>query len=139
MRLEDLKKRLEQLEAEADICEDEYMQDVLDQEINGLEDIIFTMEDNDISSIQSIIVSDIDWDTDGDKEIEKKLPKEVLIPITENNFNLIEDWNGDKGYAENICDFLSDNYGYCIYSFSVDIEVDELDIVKENEEENELN
>lgn len=136
MRLEDLKKRLEQLEAEADICEDEYMQDVLDQEINGLEDIIFTMEDNDISSIQGIIVSDINWDTDGNKEIKKKLPKEVLIPITENNFNLIEDWNG---CAENICDFLSDNYGYCIYSFSVDIEVDELDIVKENEEENELN
>ena len=45
----------------------------------------------------------IKWDTDGDKEVLNELPTEVTIP-----------WNTEE---EDICDYLSDEYGYCVFGF----------------------
>ena len=43
----------------------------------------------------------IKWDTDGDKEVLNELPTEVTIP--------------ESTEEEDICDYLSDEYGYCVF------------------------
>lgn len=46
---------------------------------------------------------DIKWDTDGDEEILKTLPKEMDIP--------------DDVDEENVADWLSDETGFCVLGF----------------------
>ena len=46
---------------------------------------------------------DIKWDTDGDEEILKTLPKEMDIP--------------DDVDEENVADWLSDETGFCVFGF----------------------
>lgn len=47
----------------------------------------------------------IKWDTDGDKEVLNELPTEVTIP--------------ENTEEEDVCDYLSDEYGYCVFGFDV--------------------
>lgn len=51
---------------------------------------------------------DIKWDTDGDEEILKTLPKEMDIP--------------DDIDEENVADWLSDETGFCVFGFVLETE-----------------
>lgn len=54
---------------------------------------------------------DIEWDTDGDKEVLDELPTEIQIPdeLTK---------NADKdSYYDEISDYISDVTGFCNYGF----------------------
>ena len=51
---------------------------------------------------------DIKWDTDGDEEILKTLPKEMDIP--------------DDVDEENVADWLSDETGFCVFGFVLEAE-----------------
>ena len=50
----------------------------------------------------------IKWDTDGDEEILKTLPKEMDIP--------------DDIDEENVADWLSDETGFCVFGFVLETE-----------------
>lgn len=54
-----------------------------------------------------LLATNIKWDTDGDKELLKQLPKQVEIPSDILN--------------EFISDYLSDEYGFCHFGFGIDI------------------
>lgn len=47
----------------------------------------------------------IKWDTDGDKEVLNELPTEVTIP--------------ENTEEEDTCDYLFDEYEYCVFGFDV--------------------
>jgi hypothetical protein len=47
-------------------------------------------------------VTNIDWDTDGNKEDFDSLPQEVIVSVDD---------------PDNIADALSDAYGWCVKSF----------------------
>ena len=49
---------------------------------------------------------DIDWDTDGEDEEDLGLPSRVEIPF------FVED--------DEIADYLSDEYGYCVFGFNIE-------------------
>lgn len=51
---------------------------------------------------------DIKWDTDGDEEILKTLPKDMDIP--------------DDVDEENVADWLSDETGFCVFGFVLEAE-----------------
>lgn len=51
---------------------------------------------------------DIKWDTDGDEEILKTLPREMDIP--------------DDIDEENVADWLSDETGFCVFGFVLETE-----------------
>lgn len=70
---------------------------------------------NSDSGIKSIECFDIEWDTDGEDATELGLPESVTIenPTEE----MIEDIDG---YNDSIVDYLSDEYGYLVKSFSVE-------------------
>lgn len=65
--------------------------------------------------MSKILVANIDWDTDG---YEVDLPEEVVIkkPTKE----MLEDIK-EGGYAEDVCEYLSDEYGYCVVGFTAEI------------------
>lgn len=69
--------------------------------------------------IKKIHVTNIDWDTDDADPSELGLPDEVTIDITDDNVCLLEEIDG---YADNLLDYLSDTYGYCIKGFNADTE-----------------
>lgn len=85
----------------------------LEAERERTEEAICLLEENEIENIEAIIVSNIKWDTDGE---DADLPKKVIINVTINNVNLLEDING---YADNISGYLSDTYGFCHKGFKV--------------------
>ena len=62
-----------------------------------------------------ILVSDIEWDTDGEQV---DLPQSIeMIVNSENDFDsplFSEEWENE------ICDRLSDEYGWCLNGFCVD-------------------
>ena len=60
-----------------------------------------------------IIVSNIKWDAPRSTN----LPQEVIIDINERTEYLLEDIDG---YADNVCEYLSDAYEYCIKGFNVE-------------------
>ena len=81
----------------------------LDEQLNEIEVYIpledklsAAKENSDKNTI--IVATNIKWDTDGDKEVFKKLPTEIEIP---------------KGMTdeEEISDYLSDVTGYCHFGF----------------------
>lgn len=77
-------------------------------------------------------ITNINWDTDGDKEIFDSLPQEVNIEdITPAGFckeDYIYDGEFDKGgFFEDLADYLSEAYGYCMFDFSVDTEENEME------------
>lgn len=51
----------------------------------------------------------IEWDTDGDKNVLKSLPKEMDIP------EWLEGADEDK-----IADYLSDETGFCVFGFEIE-------------------
>lgn len=65
-------------------------------------------------STQTIIATNIQWDTDGDKQVLTELPKEVEIPT-----EVILDALNDNEDA--ISDYLSDEYGYCHSGYNIEI------------------
>lgn len=65
-------------------------------------------------------ITNIKWDTDGDKELLKILPTE--IDITE-EFDF-EEYGSDLDFdedqlLEDISDWLSETYGYCHFGFNL--------------------
>ena len=83
----------------------------LECQLERIEDAIFELEDINKESISKIIVSKIKWD-----EAPANLPKKITIEVDMENFELLEDI---EGYAENLCNYLSNKYEYCIESFDV--------------------
>ena len=65
------------------------------------------------------MVTNILWDTDGDKKILKKLPKELSI---DSDILSISDENDREEVEEAISDYLSDTYGFCHYGFNFEKE-----------------
>lgn len=65
-----------------------------------------------MENVKQIIVTNIKWDAPKSA----KLPKRIVIDIDEENKYLLEDING---YADELCDYLSDEYEYCIEEFNV--------------------
>ena len=57
--------------------------------------------------------TEIQWDTDGDKRLLKKLPKNVFITI--------EDYCEGDDLDDIIADMLSDEYGFCLFGFNYEI------------------
>lgn len=55
----------------------------------------------------------IEWDTDGDKKILKKLPKEVIVNL--------EDYDDEMDLDEQLADIISDEFGFCIFGFEYEI------------------
>lgn len=65
--------------------------------------------------MQKIIVTNIEWDAPKSAN----LPEKVIIDICEENEYLLEDIDG---YADELCDYLGDTYGYCVFGFNVEME-----------------
>ena len=70
-----------------------------------------------------IFVSDIEWDTDDGydgEDQELTLPAEIEIPVSE---LLYEDETQDdideEEIEDRVADYLSDQYGFCVYGFHV--------------------
>jgi hypothetical protein len=66
-------------------------------------------------------ITNIKWDTDGDKELLKTLPTEIDI-TEEFDFEKYED-NGyfdEDQLLDDISDWLSDTYGYCHFGFEIE-------------------
>lgn len=66
-----------------------------------------------MKDIKRIVATNIKWDTPKSAG----LPKRVVIDINKDNEYLLEDI---EGYADELCDYLSDEYGYCIEGFNVE-------------------
>lgn len=66
-----------------------------------------------MNKVKQIIVTNIKWDAPKSAE----LPKKVVIDINEENGYLLEDIDG---YADELCNHLSDEYEYCIEGFNVE-------------------
>lgn len=58
----------------------------------------------------------IKWDTDGDKELLKSLPKEIDIT---DEFNVNDYEDDEDQLLDDISDWLSDTYGYCHFGFEI--------------------
>lgn len=67
-----------------------------------------------MKNTKRIIVTHIIWDAPKSA----KLPGRVVIDINEDNEYLLEDI---EGYADELCNYLSDEYGYCIEGFAVGV------------------
>ena len=65
-----------------------------------------------MNTIKQIIVTNILWDAPATA----KLPEEVTVDVTPDTQRLLEDI---FGYADNLTDYLSNEYGYCIKGFTV--------------------
>lgn len=68
--------------------------------------------------MKQILVTNIEWDTDGIDIEELDLPTEVTI--TNPSVEMIEEVEED-GYCDEITDFLSDEYGWLVAGYSVEI------------------
>lgn len=64
--------------------------------------------------VTTIIVTNIKWDAPKDVD----LPTEARIRINEDNDYLLDDWDTE---AEEISDWLTDAYGYCLFGFCVEV------------------
>ena len=66
-----------------------------------------------MEKVKQIIVTNIGWDAPKSAG----LPKKVVIDINEDNKYLLENIDG---YADELCDYLSDKYEYCIEGCNVE-------------------
>lgn len=57
--------------------------------------------------------TEIQWDTDGDKELFKSLPQEVEITL--------DDCVESDYLDDELADALSDEYGFCMFGFNYKI------------------
>ena len=67
-----------------------------------------------------IYVTNIKWDAPKSAD----LPSNVTLEVNNLNSYLLDDI---EGYADEVCDWLSDNYGWYIYCFNIDYEIYEED------------
>ena len=67
---------------------------------------------------RKLIVSNIDWDTD-EYEEDLGLPKKIVIDDQTLLPHLMEDV---YGMAENLAEWLSSTYGFCVKGFTTNIE-----------------
>ena len=107
-RIEEIDKELEFEYEDGETC----WAANLEAERERIEEAICILEENEIESVEQIIVTGIKWDAPKSAG----LPKRVVIEITLDNVELLEDFNG---YADNLSDYLSDTYGYCHEGFKV--------------------
>ena len=65
-----------------------------------------------------MVVRNIKWDTDGDKEVFDSLPQEVVLPdyLTPSNYE------GKEEFLDDVSDWLSDEYGFCHFGFDEPVE-----------------
>ena len=56
----------------------------------------------------------INWDADGDVKIRQTLPNEIEIPD-----ELTEGMDKEDFDYDEICSYLSDQTGYCLYGFEI--------------------
>ena len=61
-------------------------------------------------------IINIKWDTDGDKELLKSLPKEIDIT---DEFDVNDYEDDEDQLLDDISDWLSDTYGYCHFGFEI--------------------
>lgn len=54
------------------------------------------------------MITNIEWDADGDEEILESLPKEVYIPLTV-----------DYDDVDAIANYLSDTYSFCVFGWKM--------------------
>jgi len=66
-----------------------------------------------MKNVKQIVVANIKWDAPKSAN----LPKRVVIDIDEDNEYLLENIDG---YADELCDYLSDKYEYCIEGFKAE-------------------
>lgn len=69
-----------------------------------------------------LTISNIDWDYDGKdsgEPLPEGLPTEVVITDEDLLNTLLVDIDG---YSEEITDYLSDTYGYCVCGYTTDVE-----------------
>ena len=85
----------------------------LEEELEAIdnEDYDFILEKYDYDVMKDYLKSrayavDIVWDTDGEDEEDLGLPSRVEIPF------FVDD--------DEIADFLSDEYGYCVFGFNIE-------------------
>lgn len=58
----------------------------------------------------------IKWDTDGDKELLKTLPKEIDIT---DEFDINDYEDDEDQLLDDVSNWLSDTYGYCHFGFEI--------------------
>lgn len=63
---------------------------------------------------KTYLVSDIKWDTDGDEELLKTLPTELEVDV-----DVEEEVLDDEDAEYTISEYLSDEYGFCHFGFSM--------------------
>ena len=65
-----------------------------------------------------MVVRNIKWDTDGDKEVFDSLPQEVVLPdyLTPSNYE------GKEEFLDDVSDWLSDEYGFFHFGFDEPVE-----------------
>lgn len=68
-----------------------------------------------MTNTKQIIITNIKWDAPKSAG----LPKKVVIDVNVGNEYLLEDIDG---YADELCNYLSDEYEYCIKGFNVECE-----------------
>lgn len=66
-----------------------------------------------MENVKRITVTDIKWDAPKSAD----LPDRIDIILSEETEYLLDDI---EGYADNLCDFLSDIYEYCMAGFNVE-------------------
>lgn len=65
--------------------------------------------------MNKIILYNIEWDTDGESYVDDDLPTEVIIDNPTD-----EMMEAVSGFDDMLADYLSDEYGYCVYGFMAD-------------------
>ena len=88
----------------------------LEEELEAIddEDYDFILDKYDYDVMKDYLKSrayavDIVWDTDGEDEEDLGLPSRVEIPF------FVDDDDDDE-----IADYLSDEYGYCVFGFNIE-------------------
>ena len=115
LNVKELYKRIEEIDKELTLEYEDgetHWAANLEVEKQRLEEVICILEENELESVKQIIVTCIKWDAPKSAS----LPKRVVIDITLDNADLLEDING---YADNLSDYLSDTYEYCHEGFKV--------------------
>lgn len=63
-----------------------------------------------------VIITKIDWDTDGDEALKEALPNTMTLDTEDLN---IEDPEDENEISDAISDYLSDEYGFCHNGFEM--------------------
>lgn len=63
----------------------------------------------------TLYATNIKWDTDGDKQLAKTLPKEISLA------GVLNFYDGTDEENEIISDYITDYTGFCHYGFDVKI------------------